>query len=208
EKWPVPEINDYEVLIEVSCVGICGSDVKLYSTGKCGADLLTEPIVIGHEGAGTVVKTGPLQPVRPAALLLVHGRAGQPVPVLQACRRLLPQPLAIAIHACNRAAIKIGAKIAILGAGPIGILCAMSARAMGAGKILITDVVESRLSTARDLGADCTLLTHRDDSDGAIVTKTGGTVLVVGIGEDRVEVPLSPTLLREVDVRGSFRIVN
>lgn len=48
------------------------------------------------------------------------------------------QPLAIAIHACNRAAIKIGDNIAIFGAGPIGILCAMSARAMGAGKILIT----------------------------------------------------------------------
>lgn len=45
-----------EVLIKIACVGICGSDVKLWSTGKCGFDVLSEPIVIGHEGAGTVVK--------------------------------------------------------------------------------------------------------------------------------------------------------
>ncbi|KAI8434444.1 hypothetical protein MSG28_012469 [Choristoneura fumiferana] len=54
----MPEINDNEVLIKIACVGICGSDVKLWSTGKCGFDVLTEPIVIGHEGAGTVVKVG------------------------------------------------------------------------------------------------------------------------------------------------------
>lgn len=40
------------------------------------------------------------------------------------------------------------------------------------------------------------------------VTKTAGTVLVVGIGDDKVEVPLSPALLREVDIKGSFRIMN
>lgn len=48
------------------------------------------------------------------------------------------QPLAIAIHACNRAGIKLGDKLVILGAGPIGVLCAMTAKAMGATKILIT----------------------------------------------------------------------
>lgn len=48
------------------------------------------------------------------------------------------QPLAIAMHACNRAGICLGQTVTILGAGPIGILCAMTARAMGASKILIT----------------------------------------------------------------------
>lgn len=40
----------------MECVGICGSDLKLYSTGTCGMDVLTEPMVFGHEGAGVVVK--------------------------------------------------------------------------------------------------------------------------------------------------------
>lgn len=48
------------------------------------------------------------------------------------------QPLAIAIHACRRAGIQLGTELVILGAGPIGVLCAMTARAMGANKILIT----------------------------------------------------------------------
>lgn len=48
------------------------------------------------------------------------------------------QPLAIAMHACARAGVKLGATLLILGAGPIGVLCAMTAKAMGASKILIT----------------------------------------------------------------------
>ncbi|KAJ0174956.1 hypothetical protein K1T71_009097 [Dendrolimus kikuchii] len=58
EKWPMPEIDENEVLVKIACVGICGSDVKLYSSGKCGRDILDEPIVIGHEAAGVVVKVG------------------------------------------------------------------------------------------------------------------------------------------------------
>lgn len=40
----------------MKCVGICGSDVKLYSTGKCGFEVLRQPTVVGHEGAGIVVQ--------------------------------------------------------------------------------------------------------------------------------------------------------
>lgn len=49
-------------------------------------------------------------------------------------------------------------------------------------------------------------LDHKYDDRQA--TATGGVVLVVGIGAGSVDVPLSSTLLREVDIRGSFRIVN
>lgn len=48
---PIPE-----VLIKVSCVGICGSDIQIYSTGRCGMDSITEPLIMGHEGAGVIVK--------------------------------------------------------------------------------------------------------------------------------------------------------
>lgn len=40
-------------------VGICGSDLKYWQTGKCGRFTLEAPMVMGHEAAGTVVKTGP-----------------------------------------------------------------------------------------------------------------------------------------------------
>lgn len=48
------------------------------------------------------------------------------------------QPLAIAMHACARAGVRLGQRLLVLGAGPVGVLCAMTARAMGASKILIT----------------------------------------------------------------------
>lgn len=54
--WPEPEIADDEVLVQVKAVGICGSDVHGMdgSTGR-----RKPPIIMGHEAAGVVVKTGP-----------------------------------------------------------------------------------------------------------------------------------------------------
>lgn len=48
-----------EVLLSMGSVGICGSDLKYWQTGKCGRFTVTSPMVMGHEAAGTVVKTGP-----------------------------------------------------------------------------------------------------------------------------------------------------
>lgn len=55
--WPEPEIADDEVLIQVKAVGICGSDVHGMdgSTGR-----RKPPIIMGHEAAGVIVKTGPV----------------------------------------------------------------------------------------------------------------------------------------------------
>ncbi|XP_028164842.1 sorbitol dehydrogenase-like [Ostrinia furnacalis] len=281
EKWPMPEINDYEVLVKMTSVGICGSDVKLYSSGRCGAVQVASPIVIGHEGAGYVVKVGskvsdlkvgdrvaiePTQPCRACE----HCRLGRynvcarpgycstpAAPgnlsryykhVADFCHKIpanlsmdegaAVQPLAIAVHACRRAGISLGHSVVVLGAGPVGVLCAMTARAMGATNILITDTVESRLDTAKEMGVNHALLVKPEEPDqdvvdritltlGAqphvtidacafpsaqrvslMVTRTGGTVLVVGIGEPTSQVPLTAALLREVDVRGSNRIAN
>lgn len=53
ENMPVPEISDGELLIRVEASGICGSDVmEWYRIKKA-------PLVLGHEIAGTVEKTGP-----------------------------------------------------------------------------------------------------------------------------------------------------
>ncbi|XP_050679406.1 sorbitol dehydrogenase-like [Leptidea sinapis] len=281
EKIPVPAIDNNEVLIKIECVGICGSDLKMYSTGRCGLEVVTKATVMGHEGAGTVLQVGknvknvrigdrvaiePTQPCRACEFCRggrynvcvqprycsVDGAAGNLSTyykhVADFCHKIpdnvsmeegaAVQPLAIAIHACNRAGIRLGSTVAIMGAGPIGVLCAMTARAMGATTILITDVVESRLKTAGELGVDHTLLLKKEDTDKQIVdnilnilgvnpnitidacgfasaqrvammvTRTGGTVLVVGIGGETVEVPLTGALLREVNIIGAYRLLN
>jgi L-iditol 2-dehydrogenase len=56
-----PEIKkNNEVLIKVKRVGICGSDIHYYKTGKIGSQIVTDPFIIGHEMSGVVEKVGPM----------------------------------------------------------------------------------------------------------------------------------------------------
>ncbi|XP_033226375.1 sorbitol dehydrogenase-like [Belonocnema kinseyi] len=150
----------------------------------------------------------------------------------------LLEPLSVGVHACKRANIGIGSKVLILGAGPIGLVVLLVAKAMGANKVVITDLVQDRLNVAKSLGADEIYLVKRDvsekdqiksiheifggepdktiDASGAqssirlaiLATKSGGTAVLVGMGAPEVQIPLIDALIREVDIRGVFRYVN
>ncbi|TDO70517.1 L-iditol 2-dehydrogenase [Halanaerobium saccharolyticum] len=54
----VPEIDADEVLVKIEHVGLCGSDVHYYEHGRIGDFVVEDPIVLGHESAGKIVKTG------------------------------------------------------------------------------------------------------------------------------------------------------
>jgi L-iditol 2-dehydrogenase len=56
---PAAEPGPGEIQVRVEAVGICGSDVHSYSEGGVGDSPCQYPMVLGHEPAGTVVKTGP-----------------------------------------------------------------------------------------------------------------------------------------------------
>ncbi|KAI4482059.1 hypothetical protein M0804_009078 [Polistes exclamans] len=58
EQTPIEEPGTNEVLIEMSCVGICGSDVHYLDKGRIGDFILTKPMIIGHESSGIVAKLG------------------------------------------------------------------------------------------------------------------------------------------------------
>lgn len=58
EQRPAPSVGTGDVLIRVEYVGICGSDVHLFRTGKQGENVATQPMILGHEAAGTVVEIG------------------------------------------------------------------------------------------------------------------------------------------------------
>jgi len=47
-----------DVRIAIHTVGVCGSDVHYYTHGAIGPFVLHEPMVLGHEAAGTIVETG------------------------------------------------------------------------------------------------------------------------------------------------------
>jgi len=51
-------INDDDVLIRIKMVGVCGSDLHYYTTGRIGSQIVDYPFTVGHEAAGIVEKVG------------------------------------------------------------------------------------------------------------------------------------------------------
>lgn len=56
---PMPRIQSpHDVLLRMSVVGVCGSDIHYYETGRIGSQVVSYPFTVGHEGAGVVVDVG------------------------------------------------------------------------------------------------------------------------------------------------------
>jgi L-iditol 2-dehydrogenase len=147
-------------------------------------------------------------------------------------RASLTQPLAISLHAVDRAGIGPGTTVAILGMGAIGLLLLQVARMRGA-EVLATDVVDFRLAKALALGAAraengaASDLPERIrgwsggtgpdvviEAAGTSATirqalsavRRAGTVLLLGItGHDREEVDLGRVTLEELSLLGTMR---
>ncbi len=65
----------------------------------------------------------------------------------------ISEPLAIGVYAVKQSIPMKGAKIAILGAGPIGLSVLLPAMAQGAEKVYMTDKIDSRIQLAKKMGA-------------------------------------------------------
>lgn len=83
------------------------------------------------------------------------------------------EPLAVTVHAAKRAGDVNGLNVCVLGCGPIGILLVQTLKALGAAKVLATDVSDYRLSLAKQCGADVTVNTKQADFGKAMVDAFG-----------------------------------
>lgn len=147
----------------------------------------------------------------------------------------LCEPLSVGVHACERAGVKAGSSVCVLGAGPIGLVAMLVAKAMGARHVVMTDVREERLAFAKSVGADAAVLVSRDEAasiaavkaarDGAelfdavvecsgfessmktamAVARSGGVIVCVGLHDPIMKLPIMDANVREVDIRGIFR---
>ncbi|XP_076252316.1 sorbitol dehydrogenase-like isoform X2 [Rhynchophorus ferrugineus] len=150
----------------------------------------------------------------------------------------LMEPLSVGVHATKRGQVQVGDSVLILGAGPIGLVTLLSAKAMGASKIIITDILDVKLQAAKSLGAHYTIKVEKGWQEDDIVekiksllgeepnktfdcsgveqnvrialkvTRSKGIVVLVGMGKMEQTLPLSAAIFREVDIRGVFRYAN
>jgi (R,R)-butanediol dehydrogenase/meso-butanediol dehydrogenase/diacetyl reductase len=80
------------------------------------------------------------------------------------------EPAAVALHALRRSGLMAGQSVAVVGAGPIGLLLVQFAAVAGARRILVSDVSDARLSRARALGATETV----NSTSGHLPTQAHG----------------------------------
>merc|ERR1712012_711979 len=143
----------------------------------------------------------------------------------------LMEPLAVGVHACRRAGVELGKKVLICGAGPIGLVSLLTAKAMGASEVIITDIMDNRLEVAKSMGATHTYkvgggktaeqmadevadLLGGDKPDvtiecsgvessvrfGIMATKSGGCLVLVGLGKAEISMPIVNAAVREVNI--------
>lgn len=90
----------------------------------------------------------------------------------------LVEPTAVSFFAVKESKLKAGESIAIFGAGPIGLLTLLAAKAAGATQIIVVDLSDYRLEKAKELGATATINGSRTDIAETILSMTGGGVSV------------------------------
>lgn len=140
----------------------------------------------------------------------------------------LIEPLSIGVWACRRADVAPGSTVLVTGAGPIGLIAAQTARAYGADRVTVTDVNPHRLRLAERLGLDTIDVSQTSLADAGVepdvllecsgssratwdavsITARAGRVVLVGMGGDTVELPLSHVQDRELVITGAFRYAN
>ena len=141
----------------------------------------------------------------------------------------LSEPLGVAVHGVRLAGLEIGQRVAVLGAGTIGLMAVVAARAGGAGEIVVTARRPQQKAAALALGADRVV----DDADptgllgdaveapidlvietvggtadtldtAAAVCRPGGTICVLGAFTKAPTFPALFVLAKELRIIGSF----
>jgi len=99
-------------------------------------------------------------------------------------RATLAEPLTCVLHAFEKSALVPGESVAILGAGPIGLLFLMLFKTAGAGKVFVIEPAPFRRRTAERFGADGVIDPNTQDSAAEVKTATrvGADIVVDAVG--------------------------
>jgi len=97
----------------------------------------------------------------------------------------LVEPISCCLHAQTLVKVGAGDTVTIIGAGPMGIMHTIVAKALGASNVIVSEIIESRLQTAADFGADVAVNPAKDDLISKVLEVTegrGADVAIVAVG--------------------------
>lgn len=277
EEREVETVAAGQVEIAIEAGGICGSDLHYYNHGGFGTVRVREPMILGHEVAGTVKALGTgvshlavgdrvaVSPSRPcnACEYCLRGEqnhcsnmrfygSAMPMPHIQGafrqrlvaeawqCHKVaagisineaaMAEPFAVTLHAVNRAGPLIGKRVLVTGCGPIGALAIIPARARGAREVVATDVMDTVLGKALEIGADRVINVANSPEElsaysankgyfdvqfeasgneravrsGLEVLRPRSALVQLGLGGD-VSIPQNMVVAKEIEMKGTFR---
>jgi D-xylulose reductase len=142
------------------------------------------------------------------------------------------EPLAVGVHAVNKAQINPGDVAVVSGAGPIGILTALAALAGGCSKVVISDVVTEKLELAASLGPITPVNIKHESLTEVVLTITngvgadvlfeasgnprafegvfnpvrpGGRVVLIGMPGKAVLLSIEAAMIKEISIATIFR---
>jgi threonine dehydrogenase-like Zn-dependent dehydrogenase len=239
EVLEVPDPDGDGVTVRVRSSGICGSDLHMLAYGPLPVTLGHE--FAGTLDDGTAVAVDPSVPCGACdqcesgashrcrtgtdRLLGVGADGGMADAVRVAPSALVPlgsvdpgdaclvEPLAVAVHGCRIAAVGAETRVAVVGAGAIG-LAAVAATGAHAGEVGLAARYDHQRTAGERLGA--TALTTEYDvvvdaagteaslAQAAELCRPGGTVLFLSTHWTPVDIPGLPAMMKELDFRWSY----
>lgn len=181
-----PKVGPHDVLVRMRACGICGSDAFYISIGgipprqghtPLGHEPAGELVEVGAQVSGLAVGDHVvINPMAaPSGIIGNGGAAGALADFLlveNAVRgtslQVIPdhipwevaalnEPMAVARHGANRCKPKPSDKVAVFGAGPIGLGATLAFKSLGVSHVAVVDLIGSRLDKAMQIGADAVI---------------------------------------------------
>ena len=204
-----PEPGPRDAVVQVAACGICGTDTGFIKAGGLMGPT-RHPMPIGHEIAGTISRIGAEAAtvtglnegdrvvVHPGGTIGNGGRHGglgdfvlaenaaagdrlvripDSMPFTTAA---LAEPLGVGMHAVEQADVRPGDKVAIFGAGPIGLSALAALRDRGLEDVAVVDLSPTRLALAEQFGAAILINATTDDVWERLAV-AHGTAAVLGM---------------------------
>jgi len=194
EEISDPKLEPDGIILRVKAFGICGSELPLYERGlpadrvrERGAEAISLAMT-GHEFSGEVAEVGAnVTNVKPGDRVTAGGYYGFSEYRSITARAVMPipddmsyevgatiEPVGIGVGLAMKAEPTLGDTVVVLGAGMIGQGTWQVFKAMGASRIIVTDIAKKRLEIARELGADVVINAAEEDAVAKVNEVTSG----------------------------------